>query len=133
MRSHFLFTSAHVLLRKIHGGVLVKSLQDNGLEIWFLTGSQSLYGEETLAQVAQQSQEVVATLNAATHIRIKATWKPVLTTPESIKAICLEALVRGKRLSPLGKAAHHLQAAQRALWHLVERLWEFAGLITAQV
>ncbi len=69
----------------------MKSLQDNGLEIWFLTGSQSLYGEETLAQVAQQSQEVVATLNAATHIPIKATWKPVLTTPESIKAICLEA------------------------------------------
>ena len=55
----------------------MKSLQDNGLEIWFLTGSQSLYGEETLAQVAQQSQEVVATLNAATHIPIKATWKPV--------------------------------------------------------
>ena len=69
----------------------MKSLQDNGLEIWFLTGSQSLYGEETLAQVAQQSQEVVATLNAATNIPIKATWKPVLTTPESIKAICLEA------------------------------------------
>jgi L-arabinose isomerase len=74
----------------------VKSLQDNGLEIWFLTGSQSLYGDETLAQVAKQSQEVVATLNAATNVPIKATWKPVLTTPESIKAICLEASANPK-------------------------------------
>ena len=51
----------------------MKSLQDSGLEIWFLTGSQSLYGDETLAQVAKQSQEVVATLNASANVPIKAT------------------------------------------------------------
>ena len=34
-----------------------------GREVWFVTGSQDLYGEETLAQVAQQSQEVVRLLN----------------------------------------------------------------------
>jgi L-arabinose isomerase len=69
----------------------VKSLKDKELEIWFLTGSQSLYGEETLAQVARQSQEVLATLNASLEIPVKVIWKPVLTTPESIKSICLEA------------------------------------------
>ena len=69
----------------------MKSLDQQGLEFWFLTGSQSLYGDETLAQVAQQSQEVVATLNASASLPIKATWKPVLTTPEAIKNICLEA------------------------------------------
>ena len=34
-----------------------------GREVWFVTGSQDLYGEETLAQVAEQSQEVVRLLN----------------------------------------------------------------------
>ena len=69
----------------------MKSLQEKKLEIWFLTGSQSLYGSETLEQVAEQSNKVVDTLNAASDVPIKATWKPVLTTPESIKGICLEA------------------------------------------
>jgi L-arabinose isomerase len=69
----------------------MKSLNDKGLEIWFLTGSQPLYGEDILAQVAEQSKQVVATLNAASDLPIKATWKPVLTTPEAIKALCLEA------------------------------------------
>jgi len=69
----------------------MKSLQEKKLEIWFLTGSQSLYGPETLEQVAEQSKKVVDTLNSASDVPIKATWKPVLTTPESIKAICLEA------------------------------------------
>ncbi len=32
----------------------------DGYEVWFLTGSQTLYGEETLAQVATQSQQVAA-------------------------------------------------------------------------
>ena len=36
-----------------------------GSEIWFLTGSQGLYGEETLQQVAEQSQRVAATLDGA--------------------------------------------------------------------
>ena len=31
-------------------------------EIWFLTGSQNLYGEETLKQVAEQSKQVLEAL-----------------------------------------------------------------------
>ncbi len=69
----------------------MKSLSEKGLEVWFLTGSQPLYGDDILAQVAEQSKQVVATLNAASDLPIKATWKPVLTTPEAIKALCLEA------------------------------------------
>ena len=30
-------------------------------EIWFVTGSQDLYGEETLKQVAKNSEEIVIT------------------------------------------------------------------------
>ena len=33
-------------------------------EVWFLTGSQDLYGDDTLRQVAEQSQDVVDLLNA---------------------------------------------------------------------
>ena len=61
------------------------------LEIWFLTGSQNLYGPETLEQVAQQSQAIVAQLDGSAEIPLKIVWKPVLKTPDEIRAICLEA------------------------------------------
>jgi len=60
-------------------------------EIWFLVGSQSLYGEDTLREVAEQSQEIARTLDAASQIPVKVVWKPVLKTPEAIKEICLDA------------------------------------------
>ena len=60
-------------------------------EIWFLTGSQHLYGAETLRQVNQHSQEIVQALNAAPSIPTKVVFKPVLTTAEEIRTACLEA------------------------------------------
>ncbi len=60
-------------------------------EIWFLTGSQHLYGADTLREVNQHSQEIVQALNAAPLIPTKVVSKPVLTTAEEIRAICLEA------------------------------------------
>jgi L-arabinose isomerase len=59
-------------------------------EVWFLTGSQHLYGPETLQQVAQHSEEIVRTLNEAGTIPTKIVFKPVLTTPEEIHSICLQ-------------------------------------------
>ncbi len=64
---------------------------DEQREIWFLTGSQALYGEEVLSQVASQSQSVVDSLNISNNLPIKIVWKSVLTTPEAIKKICLDA------------------------------------------
>ena len=49
------------------------------LEVWFLTGSQELYGEATLRQVAAQSKEIVALLNGGPEIGAPLVWKPVLT------------------------------------------------------
>ena len=49
--------------------------------VWFLTGSQSLYGPETLAQVEDQSRQIVEQLNAAT-LRVPVTWQPVVTDAE---------------------------------------------------
>ena len=61
------------------------------LECWFLTGSQGLYGEETLRQVAEQSGEVVALLNAGGEIGVPLVWKPVLTGAAEIRRACIDA------------------------------------------
>ena len=63
----------------------------NTLEAWFVTGSQHLYGEETLRQVAADSQIVAAALNEAAQMPVKVVFKPVLTTPEAICELCQEA------------------------------------------
>ena len=60
-------------------------------EVWFLTGSQGLYGEETLRQVADQSQEIARALGASTDIPVSIVWKPVLTDSDAIKSRFLEA------------------------------------------
>lgn len=56
-------------------------------EIWFLTGSQHLYGPETLKAVAAHSQQISAELS----LPLPLVFKPVLTTPDAIRAIMLEA------------------------------------------
>ena len=60
-------------------------------EVWFATGSQHLYGPDTLRQVAQNSQAIVDGLNASGLIPVKIVFKPVLTTPEAIHTLCLDA------------------------------------------
>ena len=62
-----------------------------GREVWFVTGSQDLYGEETLAQVAKQSQEVVRLLNESDLLPAPIVWKPVLKDSDAIKRAMLEA------------------------------------------
>ncbi len=61
------------------------------LEVWFLTGSQHLYGPEAIEQVGQHSQVIANALNDAPAIPVKIVYKPVLTTSEEIHAICLAA------------------------------------------
>jgi L-arabinose isomerase len=63
----------------------------DSLEVWFLTGSQELYGEATLRQVDVQSKEIVAQLNAGSEIGAPITWKPVLTDAAHIRRACLDA------------------------------------------
>lgn len=61
------------------------------LEVWFLTGSQHLYGEEALKQVAAHSEEIVAEFNHSGRIAVKVVYKPLVTTPEQIFEVCKEA------------------------------------------
>ncbi len=60
-------------------------------EIWFITGSQHLYGEAALRQVAANSEKVVSELNVSGRIPLKIVCKSVMTRPEEIRALCLEA------------------------------------------
>ncbi len=58
------------------------------LEVWFVTGSQHLYGEETLKQVTTHSQEIAASLNSSESISANVVFKPVLKSTEEIFALC---------------------------------------------
>jgi len=61
------------------------------LEIWFITGSQALYGAETLAQVATNAKEVSVALNADALIPVEIVWKPTVTTQSEISDMCRKA------------------------------------------
>ena len=61
------------------------------LEVWFVTGSQQLYGPETLKTVAKHSQEIARALNAAPAIPVKIVFKPVMVSPEAITELCQQA------------------------------------------
>ncbi|HWB25503.1 MAG TPA: L-arabinose isomerase [Chitinophagaceae bacterium] len=59
--------------------------------IWFITGSQHLYGEETLKQVADHSKEIVRTMSDGERVPFPLVFKPVVKTPEEVFAVCQEA------------------------------------------
>jgi L-arabinose isomerase len=60
-------------------------------QVWFVTGSQHLYGPEAIEQVAANAQRVVEGLNDAKGVGIRVVYKPVLTTPQSITEVCRAA------------------------------------------
>lgn len=60
-------------------------------EVWFVTGSQHLYGPKTLEKVAEHSREIADCLGLSPQMPVRVTFKPVLTTPEAISELCLEA------------------------------------------
>lgn len=107
----------------------------DGLEVWFATGSQGLYGEETLRQVAEQSQLVAEGLDS---LPVRVVWKPVLTSTEAIHQLALEANAAPQVIgiiawmhtfSPAKMWITGLDALQKPLLHLhtqanVELPWQ---------
>ena len=96
-------------------------------EVWFLTGSQHLYGEETLRQVAAQSQQIAETLDAASDVPVKIVWMPVLTDAAAIRRTALEANAADQVIgviawmhtfSPAKMWIGGLEALQKPLSHL---------------
>jgi L-arabinose isomerase len=63
----------------------------SSLEVWFVTGSQHLYGEETLKKVADHSAEIAQKMSASGKLPVKVIFKPVVTTPDAITQLCREA------------------------------------------
>jgi L-arabinose isomerase len=61
------------------------------LEVWFVTGSQHLYGDEVLRTVAEHSQEIARTLSQSRHIPVRVAFHGVVTTPEAIAGVLREA------------------------------------------
>jgi len=60
-------------------------------EVWFLTGSQHLYGDETLRQVAEHSRAIADHLDRSGGLPVRVVWKPTLTGPDEILKTCVEA------------------------------------------
>ncbi len=60
-------------------------------ELWFVTGSQHLYGPETLQQVAADSTEIAKALDASSAIPVKVVFKPVLVSTESVSELVAAA------------------------------------------
>ena len=107
------------------GVVKLKALGE--FEVWFLTGSQDLYGEETLRQVADNSKAIAAGLDQASPVPVRVVWKPVVKNPEAILKTCIEASATDKcvgvitwmhTFSPAKMWIAGLQALTKPLLHL---------------
>jgi L-arabinose isomerase len=60
-------------------------------EVWLLTGSQHLYGERTLKQVADDSRRIAGSLDESGRLPVRVVWKPTLTGADQIREVCLAA------------------------------------------
>ena len=96
-------------------------------EVWLVTGSQDMYGEETLRQVAENSKKIAAGLDAAAAIPVRVVWRPVVKNPEAILAAFVEASASDKcvgviawmhTFSPARMWISGLQAMRKPLLHL---------------
>ena len=67
----------------------MKAMADR--EVWFVTGSQALYGDEVLRQVADHAAEIARALDDSDVIPVRIVSKPVVTTSDAIRRVLLEA------------------------------------------
>lgn len=96
-------------------------------EVWFITGSQHLYGEETLRQVDEHSAEIVNFFQASENIAVNVVFKPVVKTPEEILGMlsaanaqenCVGIITWMHTFSPAKMWINGLNALQKPLLHL---------------
>jgi L-arabinose isomerase len=97
------------------------------LEVWFITGSQHLYGEETLKQVAADSQQIVMALDKAATIPVRVVFKPVVKSPEEIFSTmqaanvapgCIGVITWCHTFSPSKMWINGLKILQKPVLHL---------------
>jgi len=99
--------------------------------IWFITGSQHLYGSKVLDQVKENSQTMVNGLNQTKRLPLTITFKSIATTPEEINNLCMAASVDKTcagvmfwmhTFSPAKMWIKGLQALQKPWMHLHTQL-----------
>lgn len=97
------------------------------LEVWFITGSQHLYGEETLRKVAEDSQQIVKALDNTAFIPVKVVFKPVVKTPDEIfstmqqanaSEVCVGVITWCHTFSPSKMWINGLKILQKPVLHL---------------
>ncbi|MEV8437766.1 L-arabinose isomerase [Actinosynnema sp. NPDC051121] len=102
-------------------------------QVWFLTGSQHLYGPETLEQVAQQSQQIQRMLTESGRIAAEVVWQPVLTDTAAIRDVmlaanadpsCIGVIAWMHTFSPAKMWITGLDALRKPLLHLHTQLNE---------
>src|SRR5918997_5597915 len=96
-------------------------------EVWFVTGSQSMYGQETLDQVANQSRQIVSQLDGSTEIPVRVVWVPTVITADNIAAVirqandsaqCIGVIAWMHTFSPAKMWIRGLRTLQKPLLHL---------------
>ena len=96
-------------------------------EVWFITGSQHLYGDATLKEVAQHAQTIARALNESKKLPVRIQWKPTVKTPEEIaqviaeanaSATCIGVIAWMHTFSPAKMWIGGLKILQRPLLHL---------------
>ncbi len=60
-------------------------------EVWFITGSQHLYGKEIFKEIDDHSQKIAEALTNSADVPVKVVFKPVVTTSDSIYEVCMQA------------------------------------------
>ncbi|MEQ8849725.1 L-arabinose isomerase [Botrimarina sp.] len=96
-------------------------------EVWFVTGSQHLYGSEALDRVAADAREVAAALGASHHVPVRVVWKPTVTRPDDVLATlqaansdpkCVGVAAWMHTFSPAKMWIAGLRALRKPLLHL---------------
>jgi L-arabinose isomerase len=105
----------------------MNTLDNQKYEVWFLTGTQNLYGEVTLKQVAEQSKEVSDLLARNIDSQVEIIWKPILKSADEIRQAmqdasannaCIGVIVWMHTFSPAKMWISGLQALTKPLLHL---------------
>ncbi len=63
----------------------------NTYEVWLITGSQHLYGDEILENVAQHSKEIAKAFDESSSIPVRVKYKTVVKSPDEVYATLEEA------------------------------------------
>jgi L-arabinose isomerase len=99
----------------------------NEQEVWLITGSQHLYGEETLNQVKRHAQEIAEALHISEAIPVQVKFQPIVTRPEEIfealsranqEDACIGVITWMHTFSPAKMWIRGLKTLQKPMLHL---------------